>query len=61
LKTQSDYDETSKARELVKADSTQIQIADLPLQMEGTDYLIHPVGDLSIRERGVSRDTVLLV
>jgi hypothetical protein len=36
------YDETSKARELVKADSTQI--ADLPLQMEGTDYLIHPVG-----------------
>jgi hypothetical protein len=47
------YDETSKARELVKADSTQIQIADLPLQMEGTDYLIHPVGDLSIRERGV--------
>ena len=47
------YDETSKARGLVKADSTQIQIADLPLQMEGTDYLIHPVGDLSIRERGV--------
>ena len=47
------YDETSKTRELVKADSTQIQIADLPLQMEGTDYLIHPVGDLSIRERGV--------
>ena len=47
------YDETTKARELVKADSTQIQIADLPLQMEGTDYLIHPVGDLSIRERGV--------
>ena len=47
------YDETSKARELAKADSTQIQIADLPLQMEGTDYLIHPVADLSIRERGV--------
>jgi hypothetical protein len=40
------YDETSKARELVKADSTQIQIADLPLQMEGTDYLIHPVGEV---------------
>jgi hypothetical protein len=47
------YDETSKSKRLVKADSTQIQIADLPLQMEGTDYLIHPVGDLSIRERGV--------
>ena len=47
------YDDSSKARELAKADSTQIQIADLPLQMEGTDYLIHPVADLSIRERGV--------
>ncbi len=47
------YDETNKARELARADSTQIQIADLPLQMEGTDYLIHPVADLSIRERGV--------
>lgn len=47
------YDGTSKARELVKADSTQIQIADLPLQMEGTEYLLHPIADLSIRERGV--------
>jgi hypothetical protein len=47
----------AKARELVKADSTQIQI-DLPLQMEGTDYLIHP--DLSIGTVR-SRDMVLLV
>ena len=45
------YDGTSRAKELVKTDSTQIQIADLPLQMEGTDYLIHPVADLSIREK----------
>ncbi|HMI07138.1 MAG TPA: hypothetical protein VK528_06310, partial [Flavobacterium sp.] len=27
---------------------TQIEIADLPIQMEGTNYLIHPVGDLNI-------------
>ena len=47
------YDGTSRAKELVKTDSTQIQIADLPLQMEGTDYLIHPVADLSIREKGI--------
>lgn len=47
------YDGTSRAKELAKADSTQIQIADLPLQMEGTDYLIHPVADLSIREKGM--------
>ena len=47
------YDGTNRAKELAKADSTQIQIADLPLQMEGTDYLIHPVADLSIREKGI--------
>lgn len=46
------YSGTGKAKELRKADSTQIQIADLPLQMQGTDYLIHPVADLSIREKG---------
>ncbi|WP_347052719.1 hypothetical protein [Flavobacterium olei] len=37
---------------VTKADSTQIEIADLPIQMEGTDYLIHPVGDLRVSERG---------
>lgn len=47
------YDGTNRAKELSKADSSQIQIADLPLQMEGTDYLLHPIADLSIRERGV--------
>jgi len=47
------YDGTNRAKELSKADSTQIQIADLPLQMEGTQYLLHPIADLSIRERGV--------
>lgn len=47
------YDGTSRAKTLTKADSSQIQIADLPLQMEGTDYLIHPVADLSIREKGI--------
>jgi hypothetical protein len=26
-------------------------VSDLP-QMEGTDYLIHPVGDLRVYERG---------
>lgn len=33
------------------ADSTQVAVADLPLQMEGTDYLIHPVGDLRVYDR----------
>lgn len=32
----------------VKNDSTQIKVADLPVLMEGTKYLIHPVGDIRI-------------
>jgi hypothetical protein len=46
------YDASKVGRELTKADSTQIKIADLPIQMQGTDYLIHPVGDLSVYEKG---------
>lgn len=46
------YDASKIGRELTKADSTQIKIADLPIQMQGTEYLIHPVGDLSVYEKG---------
>lgn len=46
------YDATNKEKGVVKIDSTQISISDLPIQMEGTDYLIHPVGDLRVYERG---------
>lgn len=46
------YDASKNSRELTKVDSTQIKIADLPIQMQGTDYLIHPVGDLSVYEKG---------
>lgn len=46
------YDASKVGRELSKVDSTQIKIADLPIQMEGTHYLIHPVGDLSVFEKG---------
>jgi hypothetical protein len=45
------YDTANKGREITKIDSTQIEIADLPIQMPGTHYLIHPVGDLSIFEK----------
>lgn len=44
------YDTFKKAATIAKVDSTQIKIADLPIQMRGTNYLIHPVGDLSIYE-----------
>ncbi|WP_413999119.1 hypothetical protein ACMDB5_00665 [Flavobacterium sp. W1B] len=46
------YDAANKDKGVVKMDSTQISISDLPIQMEGTDYLIHPVGDLRVYERG---------
>lgn len=29
-------------------DSTQFEVSDLPVHMEGTKYLIHPIGDLRI-------------
>jgi hypothetical protein len=32
------------------------QIADPPIQMEGTDYLIHPVADLRVYERGTKSE-----
>ncbi len=47
------YDTAGKIRAIAKPDSSQIQVAGLPLLMDGTDYLIHPVGDVSIREKGV--------
>ena len=46
------YDASNKTEVIAKTDSTQIEIADLPIQMEGTNYLIHPVGDLSIFDKG---------
>jgi hypothetical protein len=46
------YDAKNKAKEITNADSTQIEVADLPIQMLGTDYLIHPVGDLRVFEKG---------
>lgn len=46
------YDATNKSRQISKKDSVQVAISDLPIQMEGTNYLIHPVGDLRVYERG---------
>ncbi len=45
------YEEgAAKGTQPKKADSTQIKVADLPVHMEGTQYLIHPVGDIRIYE-----------
>ncbi len=42
------YDKNEKNKVAPKIDTTQIAIADLPIQMQGTNYLIFPVGDLNI-------------
>lgn len=42
------YEKTPKTRTQAKVDSTQIKVADLPINIEGTNYLIFPVGDLNI-------------
>ncbi|MGL5111311.1 MAG: hypothetical protein ACRC6O_01590 [Flavobacterium sp.] len=47
------YDTTPKTVVVPKRDSSKVAIADLPIQMEGTEYLIHPVGDLRIYEKGL--------
>ncbi|MCY1235317.1 hypothetical protein D9M72_479290 [compost metagenome] len=41
------YD-TKPEKVTAKADSSQIKIADLPIHMEGTKYLIHAIGDVRI-------------
>lgn len=45
------YDKSNLDTAANRNDSTQVSIADLPIQMEGTDYLIHPVGDLRVYDR----------
>ena len=51
------YENTTKTEiKTVPIDSSQIAIADLPIQMEGTAYLIHPIGDFRVYE-GRSRST----
>lgn len=42
------YNKEKQAAAPKKIDSTQIKVADLPILMEGTKYLIHPVGDIRI-------------
>lgn len=45
------YEATQKeVQEPEVIDSTQIEIADLPILMEGTKYLIHPIGDFRVYE-----------
>ena len=42
------YEKPSQAVLVPKESPLQIRVADLPYQMPGTNYLIHPIADLSI-------------
>jgi hypothetical protein len=40
------YENPVKAQNTVKADTTSVTLVDLPIQMQGTNYLLFPVGEL---------------
>lgn len=42
------YENASKPKVPAKVNTNQIKVADLPINMQGTNYLIFPVGDLNI-------------
>lgn len=49
------YDNPSKSKtNATKIDTTQITIADLPILISGTEYLLHPVGDLRVYDKARS-------
>jgi hypothetical protein len=45
------YENPSKVVIVPKDDTTKIEVADLPIQMEGTNYLLFPIGKLSISNK----------
>jgi hypothetical protein len=44
------YEKTTKPRATADVDTAKIEIADLPVHIPGTDYLIHPIGDFRTTE-----------
>lgn len=47
------YDNASKAKAQSKVDTTDLEVVDLPVNMEGTNYLIFPIGNLKSTNRGL--------
>lgn len=47
------YEDTAKSKPVTPVDTTQIEIADLPINMEGTNILIHPIGVISGSGKGI--------
>lgn len=51
------YETTSKVKPEVIVDTNQIAVADLPIHMEGTNFLIHPIGSISASGKGLKSST----
>ena len=51
------YETTAKVKPEVVADTNQIEVADLPINMEGTNILIHPIGVISGKGKGIKSYT----
>lgn len=51
------YENEKKTAEVnyQKIDSTEIKIADLPIKFNGTNYLLHPIGNVRVYNTGSSR------
>jgi hypothetical protein len=47
------YDNASKAKAQSKVDTTDLEVVDLPVNMEGTNYLIFPIGNLKSTNRSL--------
>lgn len=45
------YEAPSKAVEKPKVDTSKVEIADLPIQFQGTQYLLFPMGEVSTSDR----------
>ena len=47
------YETTSKVKPEVVSDANQIEVADLPINMDETNFLIHPIGVMSGNGKGI--------
>jgi hypothetical protein len=46
------YEDATKSKRVALVDTSQIEVADLPITMEGTNFLIHPIGVISGKSKG---------
>lgn len=50
MKPKVNYDNKAKTEKKATPEVSTLLLADLPIQMEGTNVLIHPIGEFSVRD-----------